>query len=949
MSGSKILIVEDDGIIGHHIQNVLTKLEYHVVGIAASGIEALELCEKTLPDLVLMDITLQGPMDGVDVADQIHRKFDTPIIYLTAYTDEKTLRRAKISDPFGYILKPFDERTLHATIIIALHKHDLEITLRESEARYRTLVHNQGEGLVIVDPEETFRFANPAADEIFGLPEGKLEGHSLAEFTTSQQLAQIIEETNLRSRGERNSYEIEIKRTDGEIRNLVVVATPWFEKEGTFVGTCAILRDVTEQKRIMQREYEQRALAEALIEIGAALTSTLQLDEVLERILSSIDQVVPYDSAAIILVNGDTGRVAGVRGHLGDITQEEALHEQFDANKLPTLKRLIETGQPVLSNTTNQTDEWSYFPNSKWIQSFLGTPIIYNQKVVGALVLTCATPDFFSPEHLERLNIFANQAAIALNNAQLYNDAQERARYLALLNELTEIAIQSANFNEMLASLSERIGKIFKADGAYITFWDEEQQGTIQGAAFGLDSENYPRTTGKPQEHTLTASVLKYMKPLAVENVLDTPYIDPEVASEFPVKSMLGLPLLADGEKLGAMLIGYRQRHPFMQDEIERGMQIARQVALAIFKGRLLDQERERSRELIRANELISTLAHVAARIETIPSPEYVMETLVQELKNLGTLCVLSLRDEETGAYQIRYSTIPLESINSNPELQTYSLGAIQSAFDKSPFFQSMTNNHKAQYFPNSQEFITDLIGLKYPDTVLPRILTTVGIGEDLPMIFLPLMVSENETGRMWLWGEKLEQNDLPALSIFASQVAIALENARLYAEVQTLAMTDELTGLYNRRQLFQIALEEIKKAQENSVPLSLVIVDLDEFKLVNDTYGHVVGDEVVIEVANRCRQHARKTDSLGRYGGDEFIILLTDTELSAAAMVAERLRMMIQDVPVKTSGGDVYITASLGVAAVSQDSTDLVSLLIRADKSLYAAKQSGRNQVIAL
>lgn len=131
MMKPRIMIVEDEGIIALNIQSHLESLGYEVPVIVASGEEAIEEAEKLRPDLVLMDIVLAGDMDGVEAAAQIHARFDIPVIYLTAYADDKTLQRAQDTEPFGYILKPYDEKQLYTTVEMALHRHKAE------EARLR--------------------------------------------------------------------------------------------------------------------------------------------------------------------------------------------------------------------------------------------------------------------------------------------------------------------------------------------------------------------------------------------------------------------------------------------------------------------------------------------------------------------------------------------------------------------------------------------------------------------------------------------------------------------------------------------------------------------------------------------------------------------------------------------------------------------------------------------
>lgn len=130
MANEKILVVEDERIVAKDIVKSLQRLGYKVVASVASGEEALQKVAETQPDLVLMDIMLKGKMDGIETTEEIHKIFDIPVIYLTAYADEKTLERAKITEPFGYIIKPFDERDLHTTIEIAIRRHLAEAATR---------------------------------------------------------------------------------------------------------------------------------------------------------------------------------------------------------------------------------------------------------------------------------------------------------------------------------------------------------------------------------------------------------------------------------------------------------------------------------------------------------------------------------------------------------------------------------------------------------------------------------------------------------------------------------------------------------------------------------------------------------------------------------------------------------------------------------------------------
>ncbi len=189
---------------------------------------------------------------------------------------------------------------------------------------------------------------------------------------------------------------------------------------------------------------------------------------------------------------------------------------------------------------------------------------------------------------------------------------------------------------------------------------------------------------------------------------------------------------------------------------------------------------------------------------------------------------------------------------------------------------------------------------------------------------------------------------DLDALEMLASTAAIATQNAHLFARIQKMATIDPLTQIPNRRHFFEIASHEIERANRYKRPMSLVIFDIDRFKAVNDTYGHIAGDHVLKTVAARCRYELRDTDTVARYGGEEFVMLMPETSYAQALLVVERLRVCISEAPVESDVGPIPISVSLGFDSCDEMfAGSLEKLLDRADQALYVAKRGGRNRVI--
>jgi diguanylate cyclase (GGDEF)-like protein len=196
--------------------------------------------------------------------------------------------------------------------------------------------------------------------------------------------------------------------------------------------------------------------------------------------------------------------------------------------------------------------------------------------------------------------------------------------------------------------------------------------------------------------------------------------------------------------------------------------------------------------------------------------------------------------------------------------------------------------------------------------------------------------------------GEPFSRTEEELLEYLAGQAVVSIENAGLHEAVERQAVTDELTGLANVRAFTQILDMELERSRRFDTPVALVLLDIDDFKVVNDTHGHQQGDEVLAHVACVLRDLSRDLDVPARYGGEELAVVLSQTDADGAALLAERMRAAIESLEVPRVGGrgKVRVTASFGVASVPDSALDRPGLIAAADAALYRAKRAGKNRV---
>lgn len=193
-----------------------------------------------------------------------------------------------------------------------------------------------------------------------------------------------------------------------------------------------------------------------------------------------------------------------------------------------------------------------------------------------------------------------------------------------------------------------------------------------------------------------------------------------------------------------------------------------------------------------------------------------------------------------------------------------------------------------------------------------------------------------------------LGNEDKEKFSILANQFALALRRIDLYEEIERIAITDSLTQVYTRRYVLERFQEELRRSKTRRIPLSFLMMDVDFFKNFNDTYGHLTGDQILRGVGGLIQENIREIDIAGRYGGEEFCVVLPDTDRKGAQYAAERIRRAAEEAVIKAYDTQVKITLSAGVATCPADGEGLEDLIGKADAALYRAKKEGRNKVCA-
>jgi diguanylate cyclase (GGDEF)-like protein/PAS domain S-box-containing protein len=758
-------------------------------------------------------------------------------------------------------------------------------------------LHLQSEALkaaanafVITDSRGAIQWVNPAFTYITGYNLDEVIGRNPRILKSGKQSREFYQHLweNIRA-GQVWKGELINRRKDGSFYDEHMAIAPVFDESGQITHFVAIKEDITERKRAeMALRKSEQQFRELILNTPSAM-------------------MVFGNDHQLILANRKFTEI------LGYTTEDILSIEQFWALACPDqdLRQQIE-------------QEWNSQSETGILESSAYKPI--------EAQVTCKDASSrlvrFSLVQLEEKYIVALVDLTKQKRAE--NQFHQRARHLTILNEITLHALENSNLDSMCQIFADRMGELLEADGCYIVLWDEATSQAIPMAAYGPMRDTYRAIARlKGNEPFLPQAVLQAGHAIAIEDVLNSPLINARLANKFPTRSMLGLPLIADHRKLGAALISYENSHTFAPDEISRGEQAAAQVALAIAKAKLFEAENEKH-QLSLALVEISTLLSADMNVEVLLTR---MLDLIQRVVPYDAGHVFIVENGRTKVLFTRgYEDFDkeLDEFVQNLELEIATTPNLQKMVEtRRPLIISDITETPDWITPQPGELFRSWAGA--PIHYNGEVLAIFSLEKQEPNFFRP-----EHAGR---------------LAAFAGQAAIALENARLFEELRRIAIVDSLTGTFTRGHILDLAINEIERAQRYGNSICVVMLDIDHFKQVNDRHGHQIGDLVLQKIIALCRKSLRKTDLIGRYGGEEFLILLPETQIIQAVHVAERIRSQIEQAKIETKTDSISVTVSIGVSRFeikSESSADelVKELIAQADLALYAAKEAGRNCV---
>ncbi|HLA86566.1 MAG TPA: PAS domain S-box protein [Anaerolineales bacterium] len=549
-------------------------------------------------------------------------------------------------------LVPLRDKLGKVTAVLGVSRDITERKRAEDEIRHlnkfnENLINNMSEGIVVQNTDGEFTFVNPAVSSITGYPPEELIGEHWTKFIPADQHEIIKEADNRRLAGQASQYEIDFLHKSGRRINQLVSGSPLFENE-RFNGSMAVFTNITERKRVEEAERDQRTLAEALRDTAETLNRTLGFGEVLDHILVSVGRVVPHDSATILLIEEGVLRVARSKGYAERGLPVEQFVSELSLTETTNLRQMFETGKPVLISDTRAYAGWVQVPETSWLRSNLGAPMSIHEEIVGFILLDSGTPDFFTSVHAENLQAFANQAALAIHNARLYQHAQEeitarkqaqeklriQLERLSALREIDQTIASTFDLSLSLNTLIAHTTRLLDVDAVSVLLLNSAFNRLEYSVGRGFRDAAIKTTNIKLGESYAGRAVIE-RRIVEIPNMGDEPndLFKKGFMKDEKFVSYYGAPLIVKGKVVGVLEVFHRSLVERDLEWHEFFSAMAGQAAIAIDNAKLFENLQISNSDLFQAYD---------ATIE-------------------GWSRALDLRDKETEGHTLRVTAKTLE------------------------------------------------------------------------------------------------------------------------------------------------------------------------------------------------------------------------------------------------------------------------------------------------
>jgi diguanylate cyclase (GGDEF)-like protein len=492
----------------------------------------------------------------------------------------------------------------------------------------------------------------------------------------------------------------------------------------------------------------------------------------------------------------------------------------------------------------------------------------------------------------------------------------ERQR-LQALQQVSAAASRVLDPGELARIALDETIRILAADRAFLFLADPVTGGLVAHLGRDADGQDVPELTG--YSTTLVERVRVTGRPLVVTGTEEGAALGAASVVLHGLRSILVAPLQLEGRVLGVV---------YLDSQVAKGIFTADDAGI-----------------------LTALTNHIATSLETARAAQ--LEISVQTVQGERDLANKLRSNLQSMSDTFDPDEVVYRLLDSARRLMACDGVWLLHTDDEQVFTCSVIDPATIEVVSSEvpvDDTLTDLVYAETPTIGTPALVPTALATElagATSWIAVPIHIHNGRISSLVMASEQPQANlgeNVEVAAVIATQGKTAYEKAVLFKQVQALAVRDELTGIANRRRFFEVATRDLAAAARHDRQLTVLMVDIDHFKRVNDTYGHATGDDVIKTVAARLAEHIRQTDVIGRYGGEEFALLLQDA--GPGNVLPERLRRSICDAPIESRSGRLSVTVSIGLAFRTGEDIDIEALLSRADAQLYRAKELGRNQV---